>query len=117
MPEQPPAVSPIQNSLHTIAEILRQPGHLTPEMQAALAELVDEAGNVLQSGCVPSAEMAHLTQTTANLAKALHQRQDTGLIAAAHERLEEAIVRAEAKVPVLAGVAHRLVDALSNLGI
>jgi hypothetical protein len=121
MPEQPPAGSPalsqIQNSLHAIAEVLRRPGHLTPETQAALAELVDEVGNALQSGCVPSPEMAHLTESTAHLLEALRQRHDSSLIAAARDRLEEAIVGAETKAPVLAGLAHRLVDALSTLGI
>ena len=117
MPEQPSAGSQVQDSLHAIAQVLRQPGHLTPETQAALAELVDELGNALSSGAVPSAEMAHLTDSTAHLLHALHKRHDTGLLASARDRLEEAILRAETGAPTAAGLARRLVETLSNLGI
>jgi len=117
MPEQPPTVSQVQNSLHAIAQTLRQPGQLTPETQAALAELVDKVAGALQSGSVPSAEMAHLSESTAHLLQALHQHPDAGRLAPARDRLEEAIVRAETQHPVLAGLARRLVETLSNLGI
>jgi hypothetical protein len=117
MSEQPPTVSQVQNSLHVIAQTLRQPGQLTPETQAALAELLDEVAGALQSGSVPSAEMAHLSESTAHLFQALHQRQDAGVLASARDTLEEAIVRADTAHPVVAGLARRLVETLSNLGI
>ena len=40
-----------------------------------------------------------------------------GVLAAARHRLEEAVVAAEARAPTVAGVARRLLDALSSLGI
>ena len=121
MPEQPAASSPgpsdIQNRLQTIAQRLRQAGHLDPQAQKELADIVEELGKTLAACPLPAADMAHLSDSTAHLVQALHEKHDTGLLASARDRLEEAIVRAEAGAPVVAGVARRLVETLSNLGI
>jgi hypothetical protein len=121
MPEQPPPNPPallqVQATIHAIAQVLRQPGQLRPETQKTLAELVDELGATLQSATVPSDELAHLTESTAHLLQALQKPHETGVLAAARDRLEGAIVRAESEAPVAAGLARRLVETLSNLGI
>jgi hypothetical protein len=120
MPEQtpsgPPTSSDFQAQLPEIVRLLREAHHLSPEARQTLADLVEELGK--STACpTPSAETAHLTDTAAQLARALHQRQDAGPLAAAKEKLEEAAVRAEAEAPLAAGIVRRLIDALTNLGI
>lgn len=115
MPEPTPPEVPA--SLHAIAGLLRQGHHLGPEAQQALAELVDEMGTALEPGKEPTAEMAHLAESTAHLVQVLHQGRDRGVLAAARNRLEQAALAAESQAPTLAGLVHRLIDTLSNLGI
>jgi hypothetical protein len=121
MPEQPAAGSPnpseIQHRLQTIAQRLREARHLEPEAQQELAAIVEELGKALAAAPLPSTELAHLSDSTAHLVHALHEKHDTGLLASARNRLQEAIVRAETRAPVAAGLARQLVDTLSNLGI
>ena len=121
MTEQSPsgtsAASGVQASLHTIAEILRDPRPLSQEVRVVLAELVDELGRVLGTAAVPPAEVAHLAESTARLARAVHRRESPGLLAAARDRVEAAILAAESKSPLTAGLARRLLDTLANIGI
>jgi hypothetical protein len=115
MPE--PTPPEVAASLHTVARLLREGQHLTPEAQQVLAELVDEIGNALEPGTVPSAELAHLAESTAHLAEVLHQRPEGGVLTAARDRLEQAALAVEYQAPVLTGLVRRLIDTLSNLGI
>lgn len=121
MPEQPssevPATAGVQASLHTIAEILRDPRPLTHEIRTVLADLVDELGRVLATARVPPAEVAHLAESTAHLVHAVHRREASGLLAAARDRVEAAIFAAESKAPLTAGLARRLLDTLADIGI
>lgn len=121
MPEQSPPGAPaaagVQASLHTIAEILRDPRPLNHEVRGVLADLVDELGRVLGTAAVPPAEVAHLAESTAQLARAVHRREAPGLLAAARNRLEAAILAAESKAPLTAGLARRLLDTLADIGI
>jgi hypothetical protein len=78
---------------------------------------VDELGNALTGSPVPSPELAHLSESTSHLVQALHERHDTGVLAAARDRLNEALVRAESGAPNIAGLARRVIEALSNIGI
>jgi hypothetical protein len=121
MSEQPPTNPPIppevQASLLTISSLLREAHHLGPEAQQTLAELIGELGHALGSSQASPEELAHLTDSTAKLVEAVHHQHDEGVLAAARDRLEEAVIGAEARAPVVAGVARRLLEALSNLGI
>lgn len=121
MPEQPPSELPVapgvQASLHTIAEILRDPRPLSREIRTVLADLVDELGRVLAAATVPPTEVAHLAQSTAQLAHAVHRREAPGRLAGARDRVEAAIIAAESKAPLTAGLARRLLDMLANIGI
>lgn len=117
LPSELPAAARVQVSLHELARLLREAQHLEPEAQQALADLVDELGKALDPATAPSAEMAHLADSAAGLAQALHQRHDTSVLVAARDRLEAAALRAEADAPVTAGVVRRLLDTLANLGI
>ena len=120
MPEQPPsgtpAPSPAQASLHAVAELLRDPRPLTPAVRTALADLLDELGGTPAPEAVPPAEVQHLAESTAQLARAL-RRKDEGYLAGARDRLEQAVLAAEAKAPTAADLARRLLDALANIGI
>jgi hypothetical protein len=115
VPEQPSAG--VKESLHDLANKLRQAPPLGPDAQRILAELIDELGNTVVATQVPSTEVVHLAETTTHLLQALQRRHEPGRLAAARDRLETAILRAEATAPVMAGFARRLLDALANLGI
>jgi len=121
MPEQPqpgqPVPPEVQASLLAIGRLLRAAHHLGPESQQTLAELIDELGHALGSSQASPEELAHLTDSTTKLIEAVGQQDEEGVLAAARDRLEEAVVGAEARAPTVAGVARRLLDALSNLGI
>lgn len=119
MPEQPSSTAPagVQISLHTIAEILRDPHPLSREVRTVLADLVDELSRLLATAAVPPAEVVHLTESTAQLARAVHRQERPGLLAAARDRVEAAILAAESKAPLTAGLARRLLDTLANIGI
>jgi len=116
-PSEVPATAGLQATLHTIAEILRDPRPLSQEIRAVLADLVDELGRVLTTATVPSAEVAHLAESTALLARAVHRQEAPGLLAAARSRVEAAIFAAESKAPLIAGLARRLLDTLADIGI
>jgi hypothetical protein len=116
-PSQVPLSSGVQTSLHTIAEILRDPHPLTHEIRTLLADLVDELGRVLSTATMPPMEVAHLAESTAQLAKAVHSRESPGLLAAARDRVEAALLAAESKAPFIAGLARRLLDTLADIGI
>ncbi len=114
----PPSMSAtIQSSLHAIAEVLREPHPLSAEAQEALAGLMDELSHVLAAPEPPPQTVAHLAESTARLVQAVHRREDAGLLAAARNRVEQAILGAEAHAPLAAGIARRVLDALANIGI
>lgn len=117
IPPAPPSVVQVQAHLHTIARLLRDADQLGPEAQRLLAELVDELGDVLEKGTVPSAELTHLTECTAQLMTLAQTGEDIGLLAKARTQLERAVVAVEGEAPMVAGIVRRLTDALSNLGI
>jgi hypothetical protein len=119
MPEQPPSEPPpgVQPSLYAVAEMLRDPHPLSREVRAALADFVDELGTALAGSSVPPAEVTHLADSAAQLVKAVHAQDAPGVLAAARDRLEAAILVTESKAPLAAGLARRLLDALANIGI
>jgi hypothetical protein len=121
MPDQlsnpPPPGDQVQTHLHELAAVLREAHHLGPEAQKALADLVDEFSKALAPSTATSSETAHLAQTAASLARALHQQHNPTLLSAAKQRLEQAALRAEAQAPMATGVARRILDTLADLGI
>src|SRR6185312_135522 len=116
MPEQTPSGSTappgVQASLHSIAEVLRDPQPLSLETRDVLADLVDELGAVLAAGAAPPAEVAHLADSTARLVQAVHGQAAPGKLTALRNRLDSAILAAETNHPLTAGIARRLLDAL-----
>jgi hypothetical protein len=112
-----PTVPEIQARLQGVAHLLRRQGPLEAEAKRALAELVDELSRILETSAVPPAEVTLLAESTAHLAEALHQQQQRELPVSVRERLQRAVVRAEARAPNAVGLARRLLDALADLGI
>jgi hypothetical protein len=113
--DQPPAR--ITDGLHDLARALREAPPLGPDAQQALAELIDELGNAVGGTAVLPAEVTHLAEATAQFVQALHRRNEPSGLAGARDRLEGAILRTEAQAPVIAGVARRVLDALTGFGI
>jgi hypothetical protein len=121
MPENPaadsPAVLEIRTRLQKIAQMLRQGGSLDAGSQRALAELVDEMTSILETEKLPDAELAHLTQTTAQMEEAIRHQQDLGVVGTVRTGLERAAANTEANAPIAVGFSRKLLDALANIGI
>jgi len=113
----PEPYNPVSARLHAIAVLLREAHHLGPDAQKELAAVVDELSLVLDHTPLPSAEAAHLAESTSHLADALKNQHEPGLLGAARERLLEAAVAAETRAPAAAQLIRGLVDALSGIGI
>jgi hypothetical protein len=110
-----PAVPEVQTRLQDVARRLRQSDSIDSESQQALAELVDELSRNL-AGPMPPDAVTHLAETTAHLAEAL-QHHEKRLPITLRDRLERALVNAEAHAPTAVGLTRRLLDALANIGI
>jgi len=121
MPEQaqssPEVAITAQARLHELAGLLRETRHLSPEARQELATLLAELGDALGSPTAATAETSHLVASAAHLAETLHHRRETGLLAAARDRLRDSALRVETKAPLATSIALRLIDALANLGI
>ena len=108
----PPGVDVIEQ----LARRLHEAEHLEPQARAEVAALLRELAAELDRP-EPSPHAQHLAQSTAQLVHAVKDRHEPGLIEASRERLEEAVVRAEAKAPVATGIVLRLIDVLAATGI
>jgi hypothetical protein len=116
-PEPTPSVQEVEARLHEVAKLLRKSRSLDAEAKSVLAELVDELSTALAAGNVPPAEVARLAESTVHLAESLQHPHDKGLLGNARDRLEGAVIDAEAHAPVAVGLARRFLDALANIGI
>lgn len=116
-PENSPNGPQIQSELRQLAELLRQAGHLAPQAQSSLAELLDELGSELESHGSISAKTEGLTRAVGDVARSLHEQHHASLLESAQDRLKDAAARAEAEAPVATGVVYRFIEALSSLGI
>jgi hypothetical protein len=102
-----------------IEELARRLGgvaHLDPQARAALAALLRKLAAELDES-EPSAQKEQLVESAAELVRAVRDQHEPGLIAAARERLEGAVARAEAKAPVATDLVLQLIDTLAHLGI
>jgi len=112
-----PSLAEVRTLLHTIAELLRHTRHLGPEAQDLLADLIDELGVALETPTIPNQEIARLTECASHLVQAVKENPEPGVLSAAQERLENAVVAVETRSPALANLTRRLAEMLSNLGI
>jgi hypothetical protein len=115
--ERQPSPADVQSNLAALAQLLRKAHHLGPDAQRELAEIVEELAKALASVPAPSGELAALAASTGHLVEALHHQENQGILSDARARVEKAIVSAEVKAPFAAGIAQRLVDVLTDLGI
>jgi Domain of unknown function (DUF4404) len=102
-----------------IEELARRLGgveHLEPKAKATLAGLLRKLAAELDQA-EASVQKEHLAESAAELVRAVHDQHEPGLIAAARERLEGAVARAEAKAPVATDLVLQLIDTLAHLGI
>ena len=120
MSEQDPRAAPSPEdraaSLHAVARALRGARHIGPEAKQALAEFLDALGDPETTAAASPADMKRLTDRATHLLHALQHQHDPGVLAAARDRLEEAVLRVESRAPVV-GAFHRLLDALANIGL
>ena len=121
MPDVPepttPSLPAVQARLNDVATLLRASSSLEPTSQRALGELVEELSKALAAAALPATEVAHLADSTAQLAESLHHEHDRGLLGKARDRLEGAVLSAEAHAPNAVGLARKLLAALADLGI
>jgi hypothetical protein len=121
MPEQEPQVPPSSEdraaSLHAVARALRETPHLGRQARQALADFLDALNDPETTAAASPADMNHLTSRATQLLTALRHQHDPGVLTAARDGLEEAVLRVEAEAPVTAGVFRRLLDALANIGL
>lgn len=126
MPESPSDVpagfsdrgSPlVADQLRRVAQLLRDAEHLNPDARATLAGVVEELAEAMRTTPISQPEIDHLTGDTARLLQALHDRHEEGALASARERVQRAVVKAEARAPHLADLVRRLLDTLISLGI
>jgi hypothetical protein len=121
MAQESPAAGPTLQEVHAhleaISELLRRPHRLDAAARAALADLVDELDKALKLGKIPNEQAVRLAATASHFAEAVHSEEEAGVLKAARARLEEAAVAAENNAPMVAGLARRFMDALSNIGI
>ncbi len=107
----------LEASLHRIAGLLRDAGHLNPEAQQSLALLVDDLAEAVKKPAGDPAAANHVAKTAAHLLDALVHQHDQGMLSAARDRLERTVMGAESQAPMAAGVARRLLEILAGIGI
>jgi hypothetical protein len=90
--------------------------HLEPEARATLAGLLRKLAAELEHA-QPSAHKEQLAEGASQLVRSVKIQHEPRLVAAARERLEEAVARAEAKAPVATELVLQLIDILARLGI
>jgi hypothetical protein len=121
MPDEPTSVSQdpqqIRAKLHDLARSLRDTENLEPATKQALADLADELAAKSDFTKNSPGEVAHLLSASAHVMDLLNRTPEVTIPLSTRERLEQAILAAETRAPVLAGLAHRLLDVLSDLGI
>jgi hypothetical protein len=103
--------------LHSVARALRETPHLGRDAKQALADFLDALDDPQTTAEASPADVNRLTERATALLHALRHQHDAGVLAAARDRLEEAVLRVESEAPVTAGAFRRLLDALANSGL
>jgi hypothetical protein len=111
------SVSDLRARLREAAETLRSAPKLDDASRSAVAELLAELGDALQSTALPAGEVAHLTETTTHLADSLRQGRDDGILTGARDRFEKAFEGVESRAPIAVGIARQFIEILASLGI
>jgi hypothetical protein len=116
--DQPvPTVPEVRRRLQDAATMLGASSTLDPQLRKTIADLLAELSRALEQPDAPPAEVSRLADGAAQLAETLHHRQDSGLLSAARDRVNDLMTDAEAHAPVTVGVVQRLIDAIAGIGI
>lgn len=107
----------VRDRLHAIAQSLRQSGPMPAESRKLLADLVEELGHAVPGESGSAETWRHLGEHAAQLAEAIREDHEPGLLESARDRLSQTVVAAETEAPILSGIAKRFIQALSDLGI
>jgi hypothetical protein len=107
----------VQARLDATARLLAESGDIEPAARRALTELVEEMRTALRSGKVTAGDLAPLAERTAALAESLHHGHEAGVLEQVQEGFREAVVGAEVRYPVAAGLARGVLDTLAGFGI
>ncbi|HEX3315048.1 MAG TPA: DUF4404 family protein [Gemmataceae bacterium] len=113
----PESLSELRARLRDAAKTLRSAPKLDDESRGAVAELLAELGDALQTSTLPAGEVAHLSECTTHLAESLRNDRDRGILQGARDRFEKAFETVESRAPVAVGIARQFVEILANLGI
>jgi hypothetical protein len=116
---EPSSLNPsdVPGRLHEIAQLLRKTHHLGPETQHALAELADELGKAFEQPQAPLATPVPFVESIGHVVEALHHAEGRGPLNAARQQLQELAASVEGRAPNASAFAHRLLDALADIGI
>jgi hypothetical protein len=114
---EPPSKADLQANLTSLARQLRTAHHLGPEAQQRLAELLSELSVAVGASPLPSVETRSLASHTGELVEALKNEADASALGEAKAKFDRAVLKAEVKAPFAAGIARRVVDVLTDLGI
>jgi hypothetical protein len=122
-PNPNPNPDALSGRLRDCAERLRHARHIEADAQTALADLLADLADAIDpssSGTgADAAAAAHLGESTAHLAEALHHApsHEPGVLAAARRKVEEAAAKAEAEAPIATGVVRQFIDVLGGMGV
>jgi hypothetical protein len=108
---------PVRRHLQELAQVLRRAHHLDPDARQQLIDLVGALSRDLNVDTLAPADKARVAESLADLLRAVREQEAVGPLRATRERLEAAVIEAEAEAPVAAGVVRRLLDTLANIGI
>jgi uncharacterized protein DUF4404 len=117
MPEpQQSSATVVPARLRELARLVRQADHLDPAAQKSLADLAEQMADRLSQPHVPTAEEVELGRLAGELIEALHSEEKAPAASTRH-RLQDAIVAAETRAPLVTETARELLDTIANLGI
>jgi len=107
----------VQSRLQEVVALLQDADHLDADARQSLAGLAEEMHTLLEATTVPSDEEVRLVQRATEVIDALHRQHPPGALSAARGRLDQAVLSAESRAPLVAGLGRRFLDVLANLGI
>ncbi|HEX5270947.1 MAG TPA: hypothetical protein VFW33_10685 [Gemmataceae bacterium] len=117
MSQPPSASTAVRGRLRELAVLVRNADYLDPQARQSLADLADQMADRLRHPHPVTAEEVELGQLAGELIAALHREEGEAPVAARRNRLEEAVIAAETRAPLVAETARELIDVIANLGI
>src|SRR5436190_687617 len=109
VPTPPLDVAKVKAELQEVAQRMKNARHLDPAIKQRLMDLLKELEKAIHDTPTPSPELIQVAQSAAQLAKHLHEQEEEGILAAAKDRLQGAIVLAEVEAPLVTNLARRLI--------